>query len=116
MRMRSGAPGDDLVPLAAALSVPRGVRFAFPECISGVYLPEEMGASVDVVDGDDVAVVQRGGGSRFLGEAAPAVGAFRTGMQHLDRDFAPQPRIIGFVDDTHAAAPQLAPDDVTRRQ
>jgi hypothetical protein len=29
-------------------------RFAFPECISGVYLPEEMGADVTVVDGEVV--------------------------------------------------------------
>src|SRR5690348_16444246 len=26
-----GAPGDDLIPLAEALSVPRGIRFLFPE-------------------------------------------------------------------------------------
>jgi hypothetical protein len=37
-----------------ARAISATVRFAFPECISGVYLPEEMGASVDVVDGEVV--------------------------------------------------------------
>ena len=30
------------------------MRFAFPECISGLYLPEEMGAPVSIVDGEVV--------------------------------------------------------------
>lgn len=39
-----------------ARAISATVRFAFPECISGVYLPEEMGATVDVVDGEVVPV------------------------------------------------------------
>lgn len=38
-----------------ARAISATVRFAFPECISGVYLPEEMGAAVTVVDGEVVA-------------------------------------------------------------
>lgn len=38
-----------------ARAISSTVRFAFPECISGLYLPEEMGASVKIVDGEVVA-------------------------------------------------------------
>ncbi len=41
---------------------------------------------VDVVDGDDVRMVEGGGGAGFLDEAAMAVGIRRrSGRQHLDR-------------------------------
>lgn len=39
-----------------ARAISSTVRFAFPECISGLYLPEEMGAAVKVVDGEVVAL------------------------------------------------------------
>lgn len=35
-----------------ARAISATVRFAFPECISGLYLPEEMGAAVKIVDGE----------------------------------------------------------------
>jgi hypothetical protein len=41
-----------------ARAISAAVRFAFPECISGVYLPEEMGATVDVVDGEVVPIIE----------------------------------------------------------
>jgi hypothetical protein len=37
-----------------ARAISATVRFAFPECISGLYTPEELGASVKVVDGEVV--------------------------------------------------------------
>jgi hypothetical protein len=40
-----------------ARAISATVRFAFPECIAGLYSPDEMGAEVEVVDGE---VVVRG--------------------------------------------------------
>ena len=49
---------------------------------------------VDLVDGDDVRVVERRGGARFLDEAArPSGSAGRLGRQDLDRDRAAEPRV-----------------------
>lgn len=39
-----------------ARAISATVRFAFPECLSGLYLPEELGADVTVVDGEVVPV------------------------------------------------------------
>lgn len=39
-----------------ARAISATVRFAFPECISGLYTPEELGAAVTVVDGDVTVV------------------------------------------------------------
>ena len=50
---------------------------------------------VDIVDGDDVGVVQRGSGPCFLSEAAPAFRTLRAGVQHLDRHFAAKALIVG---------------------
>jgi len=37
-----------------ARAISATVRFAFPECLSGLYLPDELGADVTVVDGEVV--------------------------------------------------------------
>lgn len=37
-----------------ARAISATVRFAFPECISGVYTPEELGADVTIVDGEAI--------------------------------------------------------------
>jgi hypothetical protein len=39
-----------------ARAISATVRFAFPECLSGLYLPEELGADVTVVDGAVVPI------------------------------------------------------------
>src|SRR5271169_2350221 len=63
---------------------------------------------VDVVDGDDVGVVQRGGGLSFLNEALLAVGAGQRGRrQNLDGDRAVQARIYSFVHNAHSARADL---------
>ena len=62
----------------------------------------------DVVDGDDVGMVQRGGGLRFLDEAAAALGIARHfRRQHFDGDKAVEPRVLRLVDIAHAARAQL---------
>lgn len=47
------------------------VRFAFPECIAGLYTPEEMGAEVVVTDEGHVNVVE--GTAAPVGEPTPIV-------------------------------------------
>ena len=48
----------------------------------------------NVVDGEDVRMVQSGGGAGFLLEAMKTIGVGREGgWQNLDRDVASQPRI-----------------------
>ena len=68
---------------------------------------------VDVVDGDDVRVVEGRGGARFLDEPAVAIGIGRRfGRQHLDRDRAPEPGVVGGVNNAHAAAADLGVDAI----
>ena len=58
----------------------------------------------DVVDGDDVGMVERRGGPRFLLEAPQASGSADTlGGQDLDRHLAPEPRVPRPVDLSHPA-------------
>ena len=58
----------------------------------------------DVVNGEDVRVVQRGRGARFLLEAPEAVSIGRdVGAQDLDRDRAVQPRIARLGHLAHSA-------------
>ena len=78
---------------------------------------DEVGAilAADVVNGDDVGMIQGGGGLGFLDEAQLAVGVGDlVGRQNLDRDKAVQLRIAGLVDDAHTALAQLLDDLVVR--
>ena len=69
----------------------------------------------DIVDGDDVRMVERGGGPGFQDEAPLALGiAHLCGRQKLERHEAVQARVAGFPDDTHSAAAQLLDDAVMR--
>ncbi len=55
-----------------ARAISATVRFAFPECISGLYLPEEMGASVKVVDGEVVPLSLSDGATPDNPDGGPA--------------------------------------------
>ncbi len=61
----------------------------------------------DVVHDRDVRVVQGRCSPRFLLEAVQAIGIVRESRrQHLDRDLAPESRVLGQVDLAHAASPE----------
>ena len=67
----------------------------------------------DIVDRADVGVVQRRCGSRLAAESCQRVGIPRqVWRQELQRDKPMQPRVLGFVDDAHAAATQLLDDAI----
>jgi len=58
--------------------------------------------SPNVKNGEDVGMIQRGGGAGLLLEAAQAFWVTRkSGRQHLDGHIAPQPRIPGAIHLTH---------------
>src|SRR4029077_13076796 len=68
----------------------------------------------DVVDGDDVRVVQRGGGAGLEDEALSLLGR-RVAWKNLDGDVPLQPRIVGQIDRAHAAFTDLADHDVVQQ-
>src|SRR6185436_14180085 len=61
---------------------------------------------VDVVNGDDVRMVETGGGLRLLKKAAPPVGGLVSFAQDLDRYLALQSRIHRRVHDAHPTTTQ----------
>ena len=68
---------------------------------------------LDLVDGDDVRVIEGGGGLRFLDEPAAAVSIRQAiGGQHLDGHLATQPRVAGAIDLAHAAGAERRDDFV----
>ena len=71
---------------------------------------------LDLVDGDDVRVVEGGGGARLLHEAG-AAGLVRQplGGQHLDRHLAAEARVAGAVHLAHAARAE-GPEDLVRAE
>lgn len=59
------------------------------------------------LDGDDVGMIERGGGARLLLEAAQSVGVRgEFGGQQLERDLPPQSRVAGEVNFSHPARAQ----------
>ena len=59
----------------------------------------------DLVDGDDVRMIQRGDGARFLFEAADRVAvAGQPVAEELDRHLAAEPGVVREIDLAHAAA------------
>ena len=67
--------------------------------------------AADRVDGDDVRVVERGGGAGFVLEAGELLLVeHRRERQHLQRDAAAERELLRFVDHAHAAAAELAED------
>ena len=68
---------------------------------------------VDVVDGDDVGVVERGRGLGFLHEALLPVGAGkRVRGQHLEGGRTVQARIYRFINNAHSAGAYLRLDAI----
>ncbi len=69
----------------------------------------------DVVQRADVRVVERGRDARFALEALDCLRIAReVGRQHLDGDLAAEPRVLGAIDDAHAAAVEDFDDAVMR--
>ena len=116
LRGRSRAPRSRL---AARRLEPLAQRLALDELGGDEVEPVDL---ADLVDGDDVRVVERGGGARFLREAAhPAFVPGEFVRQQLERDPAPEPRVAGQVDFAHPAPGQqrdhlVAPRPPARRQ
>jgi hypothetical protein len=73
------------------------------------------GVLVDVVDGDDVRVIESGGGTRLLDEPTASIGVGRClGRQHFDRHRSPEPAVDRAVHHAHAAAANLSFDAIVR--
>ena len=67
----------------------------------------------DLVNGEQVGMVQRRSGARFLDEAGETVGvAGHRFRQHLDGDGSPKFRIVGAIDLAHPAATEQRADPV----
>ena len=67
----------------------------------------------DVVHREDVRVIQRRSGSRFLLEALKPAGIGRgIGGKNLDRDVAPKPRVATAIDLAHPARAEQRKDFV----
>ena len=67
----------------------------------------------DVVDREDVRVIQRRSGARFLLEALKPAGIGRgVRGKNLDRDVAPEPRVAGAIDLAHPAGAEQRKDFV----
>ena len=74
--------------------------------------PELAGRVAGVVHGEDVRVLEAGGGLDLALEALGAERVGQLGVQHLERDRALVPQIVGQEDRGHAAPPQLALEPV----
>jgi hypothetical protein len=87
-----------------------------PERRTGNVLTSQVQLVTDLlecVDRGDAWMRQRGAGSRFLPQplaAAPV--AAELGRKGLERHTAGQTSVVGKIDDSHAAAADLVPDDV----
>src|SRR6185369_3539145 len=70
----------------------------------------------DVVNGDDVRVIECGGGARFANQTLAGFGSLAGGGKNFDRDFALQFEIRCAIDRAHAAAAEFAVEPVTVAQ
>ncbi len=76
---------------------------------------EQVLARPHVIDGDDVWVVQRRRDPGLFQEAGPEdIVSRQVRGQHLERDRAAQPRMLGLVDDAHPAPAQDGPQPIAR--
>ena len=86
----------------------------FGQCAAGEIFQSEKGAAVvraDLVDFDDVFMIEPGDGFGFNLKANERfLGGVRAGEDHLDGNFPTEVELPGFVNDTHAAAPQFTQD------
>jgi hypothetical protein len=71
------------------------------------------GLRADIVHGEDIRVVQRGGCAGFLLESTEAIDVGRECCgEHFDRDITSESRIAGTVDLAHAASAEGGDDFV----
>ena len=66
-----------------------------------------------IVDGDDVGVVEPGGGLGFAQQAGAALSAQISGRQHLYRDVTVQQGVVGTIDHAHTAPAEFGVEAVT---
>src|SRR5262249_37939877 len=63
----------------------------------------------DLVNGNDVRMIERGGGARLLAEAMDALGIFgEMRRQQFERDLTAQPRVARQIHLAHSSARDLA--------
>ena len=102
----------------ACLRVPLPAQFAQnliqPESLDELHdVIEGALMLADPVDGNDVGMVQSGGGPGFALEALLLLGiGQRLGGKHLEGNAPPERLLLGLVDDAHATVPDLAQDSV----
>ena len=71
----------------------------------------------EFVDGADVRVLERGGETGLSAEPAQPFARGRgLGMEDLDRDFAPEPGVLGAMHLAHAADPEQAEKAIVREE
>ncbi len=69
----------------------------------------------NVVDGADTRMIQRGRRLRLALKSRQCLLVFRHGLrQELQCDETAQPRVLGFIDDTHPATAEFLDDAVMR--
>jgi hypothetical protein len=67
--------------------------------------------AADGIDGDDIRVLQSGGGQGLVLEAGELPLVEHPGKgKRLERDAPLQRNLLGFIDDSHTAAADLADD------
>src|SRR5450631_4868544 len=97
--------------------LPHGQRAALQELAQRVALKQlgdEVGRAFEAAeleDGEDVGVVESGGGLCLLLETAQTVGVLRDkGRKNLDGNFAFEDRVAGTVDLAHSAGTERTED------
>ena len=69
-----------------------------------------------LVDDGDVGVIERRGGARFGEKPLRHVVLDRVAAEHLERDVAAQPQILGSIDVPHAAGAEPFEDAIVRQR
>jgi len=87
---------------------------SFPQSLAQCDPVQQLGDDVraalvrpDIVHVEDVGVIERAGGARFLFEAAQLSLIVQAGGEHLDGDVAPELAVVGDEDAPHPAAADL---------
>src|SRR5687767_14158879 len=75
--------------------------------LAGDVLHDDVGLSsefAEVVNGDDVWMIQRGGGAGLARKALARIGHIEIAREYLDRDHPAKDRIVSHIHGPHAAA------------
>ena len=120
-RVRLGQPVGDLHRVAEGLAEPepfaadQAVERAARHVLHHDDIP--IALACDVVDGDDVRVLEGGGGLGFLLEAPAALRiGDAVGREELERDVAIEARVVGLEDNAHPAPTELVEDRETSQR